>query len=90
MGLRGIRVGQKDLAGRVLRVVANAYVFVRSRQAHAVAICWEPECTWRRNGNNAMATGSIHAATKGHLVTVAREMITEYDGKTAALWPLDT
>lgn len=83
-------MGERDAAGRVLRVVANAYVFVRSKQAHPVAMCWEPECAWRRKGSNAMATGAIHAATKGHLVTVVREMVTEYDGETAAKWPLDT
>lgn len=90
MGLKGIKVGQRDFAGRVLRVVRDCYVFTRSRQAHPVGICWEPECKWRRDGLNAMATGAVHAATKGHVVTVTREMVTEYDGKTAMNWPLDT
>lgn len=91
-----MKVGEQDSSGRILRVVASEFVLVRSRQAHPIAVCYDPGCRtggngtpWRRDGANAMGTGSRHAAAYGHLVVVTREMVTEYDGKTPRQWPLD-
>lgn len=82
-----MNVGDKDLAGRVLQVIAREYVFKRSRQEDPVAMCVTPSCTegadgkqWSRAGKNAMGVGSRHAAAHGHKVVVTRHMVTEYDG----------
>jgi hypothetical protein len=90
-----MNVGERDALGRTLRVVASEFVLVRSRQARPVAVCYTEGCTagegntpWRRDGANAMGTGSRHAAAYGHLVVVTREMVTEYDGATPRSWPL--
>jgi hypothetical protein len=82
-----MEVGDVDSAGRMLVVVAKEYLFKRSKQVDPVAVCVTPGCTqgpdetpWRREGKNAMGTGSRHAAAWGHKVVVTREMVTEYDG----------
>lgn len=81
--------GDRDLAGRVLHVIAKEYVFKRSRQEDPVALCVTAGCThgpdgepWKREGKNAMGVGSRHAAAHGHRVVVTRHMITDYDGET--------
>ena len=90
------KVGELDEIGRRLCVIASEFVLKRSKQVSCVAVCYDRECTqgagglpWRRAGANAMGTGSRHAAAYGHLVVVTREMVTEYDGKTPRMWPLD-
>jgi hypothetical protein len=82
-----VKVGEVDGLGRKLWVVAGKYIFKRSKQDHCVAVCYETGCGWRRDGRNAMGTGSRHAAAKAHLVVVTREMVTEFDGKTPAQYP---
>lgn len=83
-----MNVGDKDLAGRTLVVIAKEYVFKRSRQQDPVALCVSPGCSsgpdggpWKREGKNAMGVGSRHAAAHGHKVVVTRHMVTEYDGE---------
>jgi hypothetical protein len=93
--LERVKVGHRDAQGRMCTVIASEYVLKRSRQAFPVAVCYDSTCTagkdgapWRREGLNAMGTGSRHAAAYGHLVVVTREMVTEFDGKTPRGWVL--
>lgn len=72
----------KDALGRVLKIIRNRKVLVRSRQAHAIAMCETEGCGWTLEGKNAMGVGSQHAATKCHKVVIRREIQTEYDGET--------
>lgn len=77
-----LSVGAKDALGRVLRIIRNRKVLVRSQQTHSVAVCETQGCGWTLDGKNAMGVGSQHAAAKCHKVVVRREVQTEYDGET--------
>lgn len=81
-----MKVGERDNLGRVLRLIRNTLVLVRSKQDRSTAICEDPECNWTLHSKNAMGVGAQHAATYKHPVVVRREMVTEYDGKTPSLW----
>lgn len=72
----------KDELGRVLKVIRNRKVLVRSEQTHGVAVCETKDCGWVLESNNVMGVGSQHAATKCHKVVVKRELTTEYDAET--------
>lgn len=82
-----MKVGDRDPLGRLLRVIRDRLVLVRSRQAHSVAVCDTEGCGWTLDGKNAMGVASQHAATRGHRVVVTREVITEYDAETPRRWP---
>jgi hypothetical protein len=75
-------IGATDLLGRVLKIIRNRKVLVRSRQAHGIARCDTEGCGWTLEAKNAMGVGAQHAATKCHNVVVTRELVTEYDGET--------
>jgi hypothetical protein len=77
-----MEVGAKDTLGRVLRIIRNRKVLVRSQQTHSIAVCETEGCGWSLEGKNAMGVGSQHAASKCHKVNVRREVQTEYDGET--------
>lgn len=77
-----MEIGTKDTLGRVLKIIRNRKVLVRSRQAHGVATCGTEGCGWILEGKNAMGVGSQHAATKCHKVVITREIQTEYDAET--------
>lgn len=82
-----MKVGEKDLLGRILKTIRGRLVLVRSRQAHCVAVCDSPKCNWILSSMNAMGVASQHASVHGHRVVVTREVITEYDGETPLVWP---
>lgn len=77
-----MKIGETDLLGRVLKVIRNRLVLVRSAQTHSLAVCETAGCGWTLEGKNAMGVGAQHAATRCHKVVVRREVQTEYDGET--------
>jgi hypothetical protein len=82
MTTEDLKVGAKDALGRVLKIIRNRKVLVRSRQAQGRAVCETVGCGWTLEGKNAMGVGSQHAATKCHKVVITREIQTEYDAET--------
>jgi hypothetical protein len=80
-----MEIGAKDTLGRVLKIIRNRKVLVRSRQAHGRAVCDTKDCGWTLEGKNAMGVGSQHAATKCHKVVITREIQTEYDAESPNL-----
>lgn len=77
-----MEIGARDALGRVLKIIRNRKVLVRSSQTHSLAICDTKDCGWTLEGKNAMGVGSQHAATKCHKVVIRREIQTEYDAET--------
>lgn len=82
-----MKIGEKDALGRVLKLIRDKLVLVRSRQAHCVAVCDSDGCNWILSSMNAMGVASQHASAHGHRVVVTREVVTEYDGETPLVWP---
>ena len=77
-----MKVGEADALGRVLKVIRNRLVLVRSRQVGARATCETADCGWSLEGKNVMGVAAQHAASHCHKVVVEREIMTEYDGET--------